>query len=167
MNTVERDLLEKPILFVNEDDNVWPYHRGYTISGLPFYNPPMEKNGNEEVQLYEVLFLPILKNDFETNKEDYFFGFRYLFSRDTLSTMSFLENLTEGITHLQIHYEICRVRYFPSGEKTVTVDRTYDPILPTQLITIQLPNAEVGVAFISTMNNLVNFYCNYYVDKKI
>jgi len=163
----ERDLFEKPILFVIEDEKTWPCQRAYTVSGLPFYTIPSEKNTHEERNIREVLFLPISNEDFETNDKDYFFGFMYLFMYESLTTMSMIQDPNVSITHLQIQYEVSRIRYFPSGEKTIIKDRTYDPLFPTQVINFQLPIIQMGHQLVSTVNDVINFHCNYYVDKKI
>ena len=82
MTIKERSLLEKPVLFVQEGENMWPYQRRYTDSGLPYYSPPVEKNNSEETKILEVLFIPISNEDFDNDKENYFGKSRDLLGRE-------------------------------------------------------------------------------------
>jgi len=102
MTIKERSLLEKPVLFVQEGENMWPYQRRYTDSGLPYYSPPVEKNNSEETKILEVLFIPISNEDFDNDKENYFFGYMYLFFHEAHSTMTFTQDQLTDVASLKI-----------------------------------------------------------------
>jgi len=165
---IERDIVEKPVLFVNEDNESYAYSRGYTNSGLPFYTPPKDKNITDgQLLVEEVVFLPITNSQFAENRRDYFFGYRMLFQKTNHSTVNLMSNPKMSVTRFQITFEISRIRYYPSGEKTITIERTYDALFPTQVLNLQFPTTEVADKVIKAVDDIVDAYCTYYIDKKI
>jgi len=165
---VERDIVEKPIIFVDENNQSYAYSRGYTNSGLPYYTPPENKNtADGETLIEEIIFLPISNKEFIENKQDYFFGFRFLIQKTINSTINLIDNPFIGVSKFQITYEICRIRYYPLGEKSIKIEKMYDALFPTVLLNLQLPSIIVAEKIIETVDEILDRYCGYYVDKKI
>ena len=166
MNVKELDLLDKSILYVTENEKTFSYARGYTTAGMPVYTPPDGKNTGE-VKLDEVIFLPITNEEFKTNTEDYFFGFRFLLSKSGTSSFALIQDAMMSITDLQIQYEVTRIRYYPDGLKSICIDKTYDALFPTQCLHLQFPTVEIPQRLYKVTMDILNLYCVYYVDKKI
>ena len=168
MKSIERDLVEKPILFVTEDSKEYAYNRSFTASGLPFYTPPPEKNCGDGYRLHEFIFLPISNSDFKNVKDKYFFGFRYLISNNKFILAEAAQEFTRSLTSTQLQFEISRIRYYPSGDKHIVIDRFYDPLFPTQAYNIDnIPSEELAPRINKIMNEIVDLYCNWYIHKTV
>ena len=163
----ERDLLEKPILFVTEGEDIYPYSCGYTKSGLPFYVASEEKNQTLNTNIDEILFLPITMDEFNNNTEDLFFGFRILINKGNLEAVGVLDTSMQMCVRTQVNYEISRVRYYPSGNKSIVIDKTYDAMFPTQSMTLQGQGDDLLNNVQTIIKNMIEVYCNWYVDRKI
>jgi len=167
MKAVERDLVDKPILFVTEGDRTFPYKRGFSLSGLPYYTPPLEKNVKDGYRLDEVLFLPISNREFKTNKDKYFFGFRYLISNNNFTMIDVMKQIQTAVANMDIQYEVSRIRYYPDGEKSIIINKSYDSLFPTQCLRVEVPAIDSHARISRMMDGIVDLYCNWYVDKTV
>jgi hypothetical protein len=161
-------ILDIPLVFVKENKLTLPYVRSYTLSGLPYYISPKDKNILNGLKLMEYLFLPITTEDFLKNKEDYFIGYRILIYDSNYNTLGLVNSDKEdGITRYQIQYELSRIRYAPEDEKSIEIDHMYDPMFPTQTINDKVNSSEVEAKVIDTIQKTIDFYCNYYLNKRV
>ena len=162
----DRDLLEIPMLFVEEFGKTNMYFRVYTLNGLPHYVPNKDKNKLPEIKIEEALLLPITNDEFKNNKTDYFFGYRMLLSNAHQTTLNVVGR-GEGLTRFQIHFEAMRVRFYPEGDKRIIIDRIYDQLFPTQHKVFQFPPNEVDEKALEENQKIIDYYFQYYVDRTV
>jgi hypothetical protein len=169
MHGIEREILELPCIFVNENDKQYPYNRGYTMSGLPYYAAPYNKHGEPDlnVSVEEFIFLPITPKEFAENKTDLFYGYRFILSSSGFTSLSLMQMPQSAVTRTQLTYDINRIRYYPEGEKSIVIDRLCDNLIPPQIVTLQFPSLEVGQRMLMAIADVLNSYCNFYVDRKV
>jgi hypothetical protein len=167
---IDRGLFDNPILFIKENNITNAYTRNYTTNGLPYYVPPEGKNTNKMVNLFESIFLPIKKEEFD-NKNSYFFGFRYLIALSDEKIIHLFhqeeEIMAPPFVSLQLKYEITRIRYFPEGEQSITINKSYDSLFPTQILPIQAPSMNINSIVDNIISGIVRDYSDYYVDRRI
>lgn len=167
MHVSERDLLEIPVVFVDDGERRYSYNRGYTTSGIPFYGAPSEKHNTTENSIEEFFFLPITNREFMTNTEDLFYGYRFILVTSGFTSMSLIHMPETAIVRIQLTYDINRIRYYPENEKTIIIDRNCDNLIPTQIVNLQFHKADIATKLIQVIEDILNSYCNFYLDKKL
>lgn len=162
-----KNIMEKPRIFVHEGDNQFPYICNYSIEGVPYYVPPINKYPQKEFTLSEYLFLPISNDDFDNNKKDMFYGFRIFIANKDPYVVGMIGSPQTATAVLELKYEIRRLRYYPSGEKSIYIDQQKDPLFPSQSVEIKSPGEELNDRIIQAVNNIINTYCKYYLNNHI
>lgn len=164
--------LDLPILKVQELGKTWNYERRYTSNGLVFYSAPQEKVEFHKSKYWtEVIFLPIEYETFNTDRSNYFYGYRFLIVCPGFATIVLPQNgiFPPPITNTQILFEVCRIRYFMEDDSDIdiVIDFMGDSLFPTRVVTLEGMSENIPDAFSKVCNELVDQHCSWYANKRI
>lgn len=169
---MEKDkILALPKLRVYEHQQVWSYSRGISTSGYPYYiAPPVKAKFHTHGNMDDYLFLPIDYETFKKDRENYFYGFRFLIAVPGFTSIATIPELhLLGQTQIEIAFEATRVRYFMDDDEDfdIAIDYMGDSMFPTRLITLTQDSRFVGKTFMQIIDQLIDDYCIWYADKRI
>ena len=166
-----KHFLDKPLLRVYECGSVWNYTRAFTASGLPYYMAPKDREEcHRNFYMNEPIFLPIEMEEFKKNREDYFYGYRFLFATPGYTTIGLSgPGIPAPLTYVQIGLEIARIRYFieDDPEHDIVVDYMGDSMFPTRIVEVQSHPEKVPPLVNDLVFRLIDEYCNWYSERKV
>lgn len=168
---MQQFMLAKPHLRVRESDKVWTYTRAFSNSGLPYYVAPPEREGlHKNLYINEPIFLPISTREFMTNREDYFYGYRFLFATPGYTTIGLpLNGLPSPLTYVQLSLEATRIRYFmeDDDEHDIVIDWMGDSLFPTRIVEVQHNPENIAAIINDLVLKLIDEYTMWYSERKI
>lgn len=165
-------MLDVPLLRVMEDGATWTYRRQYSESGYPYYACPDEKNQlHKKFFCEEILFLPIEYEDYKSNREDYFYGYRFLIATPGHTTISAIPGLglPNSKMEIQISFEVARIRYFMEDdhEHDIVIDFMGDAVFPTRTVAITQDPVRITETINHFLRATIDELCTWYANRKI
>ena len=156
-------------IYVIENGKRYTYKRIYGENNIPNYYPPESKSEMyKDMYVDEIMFFPIEREIFDTDRKNKFFAFRYLFNSSWHNTVALgPDRLKLGVTHMQLTAEVQRVRYFISGNNEVTVDKVMDPLHPPRVFDITSRANEIGKHVEHLISTTVTQWNQWYMDKRV
>ncbi len=169
---MQKRFLDKPTLKIYESGMVWLYRRAFTVSGLPYYIPPPEKEGlHRSVFMNEAMFFPIEYEEFKTNREDYFYGYRFIIATPGYTTIGIPQGpaIPCPLSYIQLGFESARVRFFMEDdeEHDMVIDFMGDSMFPTRTVEIQQHPNQIAATVNNIIFRLIDEYCVWYSTRKI
>lgn len=155
-------------LYVTEKGVRTPYKRILHDKGIPNYIPIKPDDLHKDLQIDQVLFLPIEKEIFDTDREYAHVGFRYVYSSVGHSTVSILEDPSLlGITTLQLSAFVQRFRYTIKDDIDIIIDKVCDPLYPPRIFELECASRNISEEILNLVTDITNRLNSWYLDKNV
>lgn len=170
---MERKLMDLPELKVYEEDKVWIYNLSRTKSGLPFYQCPRDKYrkaGSSYMKAVdECIFLPIDMTTFKTDRENYFYGYRFFIGSPGIKKLKSLSYEGDPLQEADVEFEVARIRYFMDEhfDYDISIDFIGDVFYPTTVYVARGTEEQLPNLVEDLISNILDYLCQWYVNRKI
>ena len=155
-------------IYVNEGKTRFPYRRIFSKS-IPNYYPSEEKQElYKDMNIDEILFLPIRMSEFVPDPNNRFVGFRYLFQTVGHSTISIGKDPgLVGVTMMQLSASVVRFRYYIKDKNEIVIDKVCAPLVPPRVFDIDSPSIMISSQVNKIISSIVNQWNEWYIDKEV
>lgn len=155
-------------IYVNENGNKAPYKRILYDKGIPNYIPTKPDEVFKDLQIDQLLFLPIEMDTFNTDRENFFVGYRYIFTTVSHCTVSLLKdpNLM-GLSKLQMTLTVQRIRYSIKDDIDIIIDKVCDPLFPPRVFDLECPARDAHKQVMAITSQLINQLNGWYLEKNV
>ena len=155
-------------IYVNEQGKRIPYKRIIHDKGIPNYIPTNLDGLYKDLQVDQVLFLPIEMDIFNSDRDNYHVGFRYLFTSVGHQTISISKDPSIlGVTKLQLNSTVQRFRYSIKDDIDIVIDKVCDPLYPPRIFDLECSSREVSSQVLHLVTNITNQLNTWYIDKNV
>ena len=151
------NIFNEKVLNITENGSTYQYNCKSDANGLPNYYPPAEKI-NESMD--EILFIPIEKADFNSDKNVYRFGLRY-------TIQSHKDPNFDNNSDIDLVLKIRRIRYEITNASSITINKVYDPLHIPRVIHINKTTNTSISSVLNIVNNIIAENNKWYLDKHI
>lgn len=162
-------LMQRAAINVVENNNILGYICSHTASDLPVYYPPRNRTHyfhNESIE--DCIFLPITEEQFQTERNKYLYGYRFIFySAGTMSVGLQGNPWVPSFSHIEMREEVRRIQYHIDDNDRVIISQMFDPLVPPQWYNFETRTSVIGEYIVEAMKRIIDSYTSYYVDKTI
>lgn len=155
-------------IYINDNSKRIPYKRMLYDKGIPNYLPANPDGISKDLQVDQILFLPIEMEIFNSDRTHYHVGYRYLFSSVEHHTISLSKDPNIlGMTQIQISSSVQRIRYKIIDKLDIVIDKICDPLYPPRIFNIESPTKDVSNQILQLTTNMINQLNAWYIDKNV